>query len=101
MPFQIAWLPLFNGARAQNKTVTAGAFLDNDKAVLTCFCEQHWGSGCHSVGKFVKRTWTLLSCFGMLVAKELGEKHAGKPNIQYVLDTFNTIWSFLGTYDDH
>lgn len=56
---------------------------------------------CHSVGKFVKRTWTLLSCFGMLVAKELGEKHAGKPNIQYVLDTFNTIWSFLGTYDDH
>lgn len=51
MPFQIAWLPLFNGAHAQNKTVTAGAFLDNDKAVLTCFCEQHWDSEVPQCGK--------------------------------------------------
>lgn len=58
---------LGNGARAQNKTMTAAAFPDVDKAVFALFCEQCVVKGLCPAKCFSTKHCTQFSCSGMVI----------------------------------
>lgn len=85
---------LASGASVQNKTVTAVAFPNIDKAVFAWFREQ-----CHCLAKcFNRRHWTSLACLMSLSEEKKKLCTEGKP-ARNLLDAFDMIWSFLGAHN--